>query len=420
MATAGKRAPVVIGSVNQVGPVGEGGYEGDGEPIAGRLAETGHVLDVVCHVREGVALGGTTLIRDIFIAASKADGLEGQEVDLLRVIQRELDDIADLLIIDAVDDGRDGHDIDTGFMQVVDSLKLHVERVADLAVRVGSVADAIELQVGVTQTSFRGCLGEFLGLGELDSIGCGLDGRVTNLAGVGYGVKEVWRQRRLATRELHRHLALGLDGHGVVEHGLDLVPRKLVDEADLVGVHEAGIAHHVAAIGEVDGQHGPTTVGHRGSTVVVQFLVVVGANVAAWEDFFEVLEESRVDRHDVFKVTVDGAVLDHQDLAVALDDLRLDLADFFVEENLVGELAVDDLLADGGHALGAERIGGTRPAEGRLLFLVALQEGLVAPARGEAGVGADLVDAAEDGPACFRGQNNRLFEKFAGSCFRHG
>ena len=123
--------------------------------------------------------------------------------------------------------------------------------------------------------------------------------------------------------------------------------------------------------------------------MVVELLVVVGADVAAGEDLFEVLEEGGVDGHQVFKVAVDGAVLDHEDLAVALDDLRFDLADLLVEEDLVGELAVDDLLTDLRDALGAERVGGAWPAEGRLLFLVALEQGLVAPLRSEAGVGAD-------------------------------
>ena len=83
-----------------------------------------------------------------------------------------------------------------------------------------------------------------------------------------------------------------------------------------------------------------------GGAVIVQLLVIVGADVAAGEDLFEVLEEGGVDRHHVFKVAMDRAVLHHQDLAVALDDLRLDLADLLIEENLMGELAIDDLLTD--------------------------------------------------------------------------
>ena len=56
VAAAGELAPVAVGSVDQVGPVGEGGHEGDGEPVAGGLAEAGLVLDVVRQVGQGVAL----------------------------------------------------------------------------------------------------------------------------------------------------------------------------------------------------------------------------------------------------------------------------------------------------------------------------------------------------------------------------
>ena len=84
-----------------------------------------------------------------------------------------------------------------------------------------------------------------------------------------------------------------------------------MDEADLVGVHEAGIAHHVAAIGEVDGEHGAAAILHGGRAVVVELLVVVREDVAAGENFFEVLREFGVDRHQVFEVAVLRAILDH-------------------------------------------------------------------------------------------------------------
>jgi len=52
------------------------------------------------------------------------------------------------------------------------------------------------------------------------------------------------------------------------------------------------VAHHVAAIGEVDRENRATSVGDGGTTVVVQLLVVVGADVASREDVFEVLHEA--------------------------------------------------------------------------------------------------------------------------------
>src|ERR1700761_3162216 len=135
----------MLGSVDEVGPIGEGGHEADGEPVADRLAEARPGFDVVRPGREGVALAHTAFVGYGFVATGEADRLEAEEVDLLRVVERELDDAANLLVIDAVDDGGDGDDVHAGLVQVMDGLELDVERVADLAVRVGGVADAVEL-----------------------------------------------------------------------------------------------------------------------------------------------------------------------------------------------------------------------------------------------------------------------------------
>ncbi len=60
-----------------------------------------------------------------------------------------------------------------------------------------------------------------------------------------------------------------------------------MDKANLVGVHEAGIAHHVAAVGQIDGQHRTAAMGHGRGAVVVQLVVVVRLDVAAGEDLFQ-------------------------------------------------------------------------------------------------------------------------------------
>ncbi len=105
---------------------------------------------------------------------------------------------------------------------------------------------------------------------------------------------------------------------------------------------------------------------------------------------------------------MDGAVFHHQDLAVALDDFGLDLADFFVHQHFVGQFAVEDLLADFRHALGAQRVGGTRPAERRLGLFVGLQQRLVRPFRRRRGVLLDLVQAIEHHPRAFGGDGDCL------------
>ncbi len=188
-----------VGPVHQIGPVREGGHEADREPVALRNAEANLVLDVVGHVRKGVALRNAALFADVFVAAGKTDRLERKEADLLGIVERELDDAANLLVVDAVDDGRHRDDIYAGFVQIIDGLQLYVKEVADLAVRVGSVADAVELEVNVAETGFGGGAAELFALRELNAVRSGLHRVVANLARVGHCVKEVGRQRWLAT-----------------------------------------------------------------------------------------------------------------------------------------------------------------------------------------------------------------------------
>ena len=101
-----------------------------------------------------------------------------------------------------------------------------------------------------------------------------------------------------------------------------------------------------------------------------------------------------------------GAILHHQDLAVALDDLGLDLADLLVHQDFDRQLAVEDLLADFGNALGAERIGRARPAQRRLRLLVRLQQRLVGPLRRKRRIGVDAVELVENGPCAFGGNGD--------------
>src|SRR5208282_3588618 len=74
----------------------------------------------------------------------------------------------------------------------------------------------------------------------------------------------------------------------------------------------------------------------------------------------------------------------------------------FVQQDFMGQLAVEDLLADFGDALGTERVGSAGPAEGRFLFLIALEEGLFGPLGREGRIGADAVEALKNNPRGFR------------------
>ena len=121
--------------------------------------------------------------------------------------QRELDDRPDLVVVDAVDDGDDEADVDAGRVEVLDRAQLDVEEVADLAVRVGLLADAVELQVGDAQAGLARLPRELRLLREADAVGRRLHAEVADLARVADGVEEDRRDRRLAAGELHRSSA---------------------------------------------------------------------------------------------------------------------------------------------------------------------------------------------------------------------
>src|SRR5829696_7674621 len=105
-------------------------------------------------VRQRVALLQTTLRRDLFVATGKRNRLERQERDLLRIVEREANDRTNLIVVDTVYERRNQNNLDACFMQVIDGAHLYVEEIAYLAMAVCIVADTVELQVDVTQTSF--------------------------------------------------------------------------------------------------------------------------------------------------------------------------------------------------------------------------------------------------------------------------
>src|SRR5690242_15939894 len=192
-------------------------------------------------MRERVPLRRTPFIRNRFVTTGKGYGLERTERHNARIVEGKLDDAPNLLIVDAVDDCRNWNNINASGIQVLDCLQLHVEQVSDFPMGVGCVSDSIKLQIGVTQSSFRSLLAELFALCEFDSIGRRLYARIAHLARIGDCIQEVWRKCWLTARELHRHLPLRLERNGIVEQSLDLFPSQLVNEANLVGVHEAGI-----------------------------------------------------------------------------------------------------------------------------------------------------------------------------------
>ena len=61
-----------------------------------------------------------------------------------------------------------------------------------------------------------------------------------------------------------------------------------MDEPDLVCVHKARVAHHVAPVRQIHGQYRATAVLDGACPVVMNVPVVVGANITAREGLLQV------------------------------------------------------------------------------------------------------------------------------------
>ena len=252
----------------------------------------------------------------------------------------------------------------SGAVQVLDRAKLDVEQIADLSMRVGLLADAVELQIGDAEARVASLSCEVRLLREADAVGGRLHAEVADRARVSDRVEEDRRDRRLAARELHRHLPPRLDPDRIVEQLLDLVERELVDVPDLVRVHEARVAHHVAAIRQIDRQHGAAPVFDRRRPVIVQ-IAGVRRVVASGEEGFDALEERGVDRERVAERAVLRARLLDHDVPVAFDDGRGNLADVLVNQRVDRLLARENACTRLTDACGTERIRAARPAKRR-------------------------------------------------------
>ncbi len=187
--------------------------------------------------------------------------------------------------------------------------------------------------------------------------------------------------RGLAAGVLDRHLSPGLEGDRVVQDLFHLVESELVHVPHLVGIHEAGIAHHVTSVGEVDGEHRAAAVANGGGAVPVDQLVALGGEVPPVVTPLDDPVHLGVDGERVFEGPVLRAGLPHQDPAVLLQDRGLDLAEVAVDQLGQVALAPDDRVAGFHHAPGAERVGLPRPSQRRLRPLPGLEQGSRSPFR---------------------------------------
>src|SRR5918992_491835 len=103
--------------------------------------------------------------------------------------------------------------------------------------------------------------------------------------------------------------------------------------------------------------------------MIVQLFVIVRLDISTWEHRLDMREEFRVDRHHVFKTTVDWTILDHPNLAVTFNNLRFNLANLLVDKYRNVLLATQDLLTRLDDTIRTQRVSRSRPSQGGLCFL---------------------------------------------------
>ena len=226
--------------------LGDRGCAGQREPVLlGRIAE---FVDAVCQVGQREA---HLLARGIVDAAGDGYGLEADAGAHVNGVEGELNDLRNLVVIKAADDGRDVDDLEAGLADVLDGLHLDIQKIlpaADLLVQ-GRI-HAVELKVEGVEPGFPGFFCEGRILGELEAVRGALHVGKTHLAGFFQNPEPVGVQRGLAAGELND--AAG-DGTGIakrLQHLHDLLVGWFVDVILDIRVGETDRAGKIAAIGQ--------------------------------------------------------------------------------------------------------------------------------------------------------------------------
>src|ERR1700738_1134840 len=113
--------------------------------------------------------------------------------------------------------------------------------------------------------------------------------------------------------------------------------------------------------------------------MLVKIFVVVRGNVAAGVLLLNPVKPLGIDSHHVFVMAVQRALFHHPDLTIALNNLRLNLADLFTHQIAPVFFAGDDGFARFFYARGTKRIRLPRKTERRLGLFPGLQQRLIGP-----------------------------------------
>ncbi len=216
---------------------------------------------------------------------------------------------------------------------------------------------------------------------EANAIRCGEYAIETDLLRVSDSLEIVRRERRLTAGKENDDLSSRFERDCAIENRFRIFKRRLVYVTNLIRIHEARVAHHVAAIGQVDSQNCAASKLDIRSAVTMHVFVFGSAEVATKEERLDAPQKLRVSRHHVFKLPMLRTIFAHHDLAIVFYDLSLDLAGMLVHQRFERSCARDHGVANFFNAGWTKTVGLTREAEWRSSAFIGFEQGTRRPVR---------------------------------------
>src|ERR1035438_5184447 len=301
---------------------GEGRHAGEREPVFVRVGYAGLLLNGVGEIGKREALGLQFMFGD---APGEGNWLKADAAGAIDVLQGHADNVADLVIVEAFDNGGDENDLEPGALDVLDALELFLPQRFAARATVDVVADAVELQVKGMQAGFLALLGECK-IGEFQAVGGHLGVREAHLFGEAEGIQEARINGRLAAGKLHDATGDGALVAQRLEHFADGLEIRFVKVTRGVGVGEADRTGEIAAVGQVHVGQARMAGVQVAQSAIVRAACGVGddgvfqAPVVAEGPLLHLQIELGVAVHDVAEVAVILAVLLHHDFAAVFKD----------------------------------------------------------------------------------------------------
>src|SRR6266542_4754744 len=375
MAITGRPTPGGVGALQHVHNAGERRVGRKWIPVAQRLQLAAKLIfEIMRHAGQRVTLLDSQQIGTVFTAAGEPKRLELDRLHLVNILRRELDNLTDAIVVDCVHDGGDERDFDSNLREILNCLLLHIKQVAHAAVSVLFFANPVELKIHAVLSRSLRRFAKLDVFSEAYAVGCRQNSVEADLLRVSNRLEIVRRKCRLAARKKNNDLAFWFERYRAIENRFCVFVSRLVHITNLVCIHEAGIAHHVAAIGKVHGQDGAAAKFDVRSAMSMDVRIVSRAKVASEEERFDPLEKRGVSCHNVNKLAMLRTVLAHDYLSVFFHDLCFDFARMLIHQRFEGSFAADDGVANFLNTAGTKTVGLAWEAERWRGALVGFQQ----------------------------------------------